>query len=189
MIFCGQCGLQLAPVTTHCPRCGATVDESNIQATDMHSDDATMASLSTRNPTGLPPASPPQQLILRPGDRNDYGSQVAYDATSRMEAPNYGTPMPQNPNVGSTYGSNYPQQSGSSYPDFTRGPATYGGAYPMGTQQVFQQPYMPGTNKVRVTALVLVTLGFLLLLIAIILFVLQHNNAIAESAYSNPLIA
>ena len=29
MIFCGQCGLQLAAGTTRCPRCGATVEETN----------------------------------------------------------------------------------------------------------------------------------------------------------------
>jgi hypothetical protein len=178
MIFCGQCGLQLAPGTTHCPRCGATVDEAaNGQASEVHADDATMAShsLTAPSPTGSPPASPPQPLILRPGDRSDYGSQVAYDATSRMEAPGYGTQVSPTSHIGpSTY------QGG--YSDFTnRGPATYGGGYPMSTQQAFQQPYTQGTNKARATALVLILLGVLLLVIAGLLFLLQSNGAIAET--------
>src|SRR5215813_7293486 len=109
MIFCGQCGYQLATGTTLCPRCGAKMEEANAQATELHSDDATVAthSLPLRNPPGQPQASPPQPLILRPGaNSNDYSTQMAYDATSMMEAPNYGTQMPQNPPMGATYGSN-----------------------------------------------------------------------------------
>lgn len=186
MIFCGQCGLQLAPGTTRCQRCGATVEETNAQATELHSNDATIASsLTAHNPAGLSQVSPPQPLILRPGtSSNDYGSQIPYDATSRMEAPNYGTQMPQNPNIGSTYAGNYPQQSGNNYPDFTNhAPGTYGGGgYPMNTQRGYQQPYTQETNKGRTTALVLVLLGVLFLVIAVILFVLQRTNAIAGTA-------
>jgi hypothetical protein len=194
MIFCGQCGLQLAPGVTRCPRCGATVEGTSTPATEMHPDDATVASrsLNLRNPMNPSQISPPQPLILRPGaDGNDYGSQVAYDATSRVEAPNYGTQIPQNPNMGmgSTYASNYPQQSGSAYPgqgsysDFgTRASGAYGsGSYPntqRGYQQPFAQEQTASSNKIRITALVLVLLGVLLLLIAVILFVLQHSNAI-----------
>jgi len=182
MIFCGQCGYQLAAGTTLCPRCGAKIEETNAQATESHSDDATVAthSLPLRNPPGQSPVSPPQPLILRPGaNSNDYGSQMAYDATSRIESPNYGTQMPQNPPMGATYGSNYPPQSGSSYPaqgtyqDFATG-------YPMNTQGGYQQqPYTQDSNKVRATALVLVLLGVLFLFIAVILFVLQRTNAFA----------
>jgi hypothetical protein len=102
-----------------------------------------------------------------------------------MESPTYGTQTPQNP-IGSTYTSNYPQQSGSGYP--TSG--TYGaGGYPMNTQGGYQQPYTQDTNKVRVTAMVLILLGVLLLLIAIILFVLQRTNAFAEIASPNTMMA
>lgn len=189
MIFCGQCGLQLAPGTTQCPRCGAKIEETSGQATELHSDDATIAthSLALGNPPGQSQATPPQPLILRPGtNTNDYGSQMAYDATSRMEAPNYGTQMPPNPPMGATYVGNYPPQSGSNYPaqgnyqDFaTRTSGTYGvGSYPMSTQQGYQQqPYTQDTNKVRVTATVLILLGVLLLFIALILFILQRTNA------------
>ena len=167
MIFCGQCGFQLAPGTTQCPRCGAKVEETNGQPTELHSDDATIAthSMTVRNTPGQSQVSPPQPLILRPGaNSNDYGSQMAYDATSRVEAPNYGTQIPQNPHLGSAYPSSYPQQSGSAYPppqgnysDFANRPSgTYGGGgYPMNTQGGYQQPYTQDTNKVRVTALVL----------------------------------
>ena len=192
MIFCGQCGLQLAPGITRCPRCGATVEGTSTPATEMHPDDATVASrsLNLRNPMNPSQISPPQPFILRPGaDGNDYGSQVAYDATSRVEAPNYGTQIPQNPNMGSSYASNYPPQSGSAYPgqgsysDFgTRASGTYsGGSYPnaqRGFQQPFAQEQPASSNKIRVTALIFVSLGVLLLLISVILFVLQHSNAI-----------
>jgi hypothetical protein len=112
-----------------------------------------------------------------------------------METANYGTQMPQNP-VGSTYASNYPQQSGSAYPtqgnyaDFAnRTSGTYGGGgYPVNTQG-YQQPHTQDTNKVRVTALVLVLLGVLLLLIAVILFVLQRTNAFAEIIPQNTMMA
>jgi len=179
MIFCGQCGFQLATGTTLCPRCGANIEEANGPATELHSDDATVAthSLNLHNPPGQSQVSPPQPLILRPG-ANDYNTQMAYDATSRIEAPNYGTQMPQNQPA--TYGSNYPQQSGSGYPtqgtyqDFATG-------YPMNTQGAGyqQQPYTQDSNKVRMTALVLVLLGVLFLFIAVILFVLQRTNAFA----------
>jgi heme/copper-type cytochrome/quinol oxidase subunit 2 len=107
---------------------------------------------------------------------------MAYDATNRVEAPNYGTQIPQ---MGAAYPSNYPQPSGSaypaqgSYPDMgTRTSGTYGGGgYPMNTQQPYQQPYAAQqTNRMRITALVLVLLGILLLLIAVILFVIQRTN-------------
>jgi hypothetical protein len=200
MIFCGQCGLQLAAGTTRCPRCGATIDETNTSATGMHADDPTIASQSlnsfmTRNPAGPAPASPAQPLILRPGaNGGDHGSQMAYDATNRVEAPNYGTQVPQNPNIGSAYASNYPPQSGSAYPaqsnypDFgTRASGTYGGSgYPMNTQQGYQQSYTQSTNRVRITAVVLILLGVLFVLIAVILFALQHANNTAGTATNSP---
>jgi heme/copper-type cytochrome/quinol oxidase subunit 2 len=47
----------------------------------------------------------------------------------------------------------------------------------MNTQQPYQQPYAEQqTNRMRITALVLVLLGILLLLIAVILFVIQRTN-------------
>jgi hypothetical protein len=184
MIFCGQCGLQLAPGTTRCQRCGAVVEETNTKATELHSDDATIAgqSLNIRNPAGASQISPQQPLILRPAtSSNDYGSQMAYDPTNRVETPNYGTQVPQNTYTGPT---NYPQQSGSTYApqggysDFAvRGSGTYGGgSYPMNMPSGYQQPYTEQPNRVRITALVLILLGILLLLIALILFVIQRTT-------------
>jgi hypothetical protein len=202
MIFCGQCGLQLAPGTTRCPRCGTTIEETNTSATEMHPDDATIASQSlnsfnTRNPAGPSQVSPPQPLILRPGaNSGDYGTQMAYDATSRVEAPNYGTQVPQNPNVGPAYPSHYPQQSGiayptqGNYPDLgTRTSGTYaGGGYP-NAPQAYQQPYTQPTNRIRITALVLILLGVLFVLIAVILFALQRANTTAGTTPTNTVIA
>ena len=149
----------------------------------MHADDPTIASQSvnsllTRNPAGPSPASPGQPLILRPGaNGGDYGSQMAYDATNRVEAPNYGTQIPQNPSIGTAYASNYPQQSGSAYPDMgTRASGTYGGGiYPTNAQGTYQQPFAQQTSRMRFTALVLVLLGILLLLISVVLFVIQRT--------------
>ncbi len=173
MIFCGQCGLQLAPGTTRCPRCGAMIEETNTSATELHPDDATIAShsLTTRNPAGPSQISPPQPLILRPGaTSSDYGSQMAYDATNRVEAPNYGTQIPQNPNLGSAYTSSYPDIG-------TRASGTYGGGgYPTNVQGPYQQPYTQQMTRMRFTSLVLVLLGILLLLIAVVLFVIQRTN-------------
>ncbi len=188
MIFCGQCGLQLAPGTQRCPRCGATVDEAGNQIKDvpMYPDDATIASR---------PLPSPQPLILRDG--GDYGSPMAYDATKRVDS-NYGMQRPVTPNTQmSTYGNTYANQSGSGYPSQAnygdygiRGAGTYGG-HPMQSQQGYPQQYVPEqpapTNKVRITALVVVLLGVLLVLLAIVLFVLQHTNVIADTPTTTPV--
>jgi hypothetical protein len=182
MIFCGQCGLQLGTGTSRCPRCGTTVEETNTQTPDIHPDDATVASRAsnTRNPASPSQTLPPQPLVLRPeAEDNNYGSQIAYDATSMMEAPQYGTQVSQNPTMGPMYTNQYPPQG--SYADLgTRASGTYGGGgYPTSTQQGYPQP--AGINKLRVTALIVILLGLLLLLIATILFVLQHTNVIAQT--------
>ena len=194
MIFCGQCGLQLAPGTIRCPRCGTAV-EAETALGEYHGDDPTVASSSiitnnplqpnTQHPAGPPTPNNQQKLILRPGSGNSYDTQAAYGATSRVDAQqNYAT---QAPNTG------YPTQSGGNYPTQSAYP-TYtpqsGGNYP--TQQTsyptfvppggvgYQQPYPQqpaGPSKGRTTGLVFILLGLLLILSAVVLFILQHNGA------------
>jgi hypothetical protein len=55
----------------------------------------------------------------------------------------------------------------------------------MGYQQPFAQDQSTSTNRVRITALVLVLLGVLLLLIAVILFILQRSNALGVTPASS----
>ncbi|GCE17065.1 zinc ribbon domain-containing protein [Dictyobacter kobayashii] len=172
MIFCGQCGLQLAPGSTRCPRCGAAIEEANADmGGELHTDDATIAtpSLLAQNQTpSQPQAGGGQPLILRPGNsapgNNDYGTRMPYDATSMMES----TSQPQSPPMGNSYpgyppqtgagyapqsGGNYPTQSGGNYPtqqnmypDFTtHGAGAYGSgmSYPNQPQQSMGYPQVP----------------------------------------------
>jgi hypothetical protein len=193
MIFCGQCGLQLAPGTTRCLRCGAAIDEPGTpgHGMDMHPDDATIASqalqLNTRNPASPSPVSPPQPLVLRSGNENsDYGSPTSYGTTSRMDASTYGTQFPSHPNQPYSSGNSYAGQGG--YPELaTRGVGnTFGGTnYPMNTHVGYQSPFtqnQPSTSsKVRTTAIVFILLGVFFFLIATVLFALQHSNIITSA--------
>jgi hypothetical protein len=122
MVFCGQCGLQLAPGSTRCPRCGAAVEGSDMTAAgELYSNDQTIASAS---PSSLLTQQNDQQqppLILRPdtpgvgSSGNTYGTQTAtynydattnYDATSLIDQPTYQAPHTQ---MGGSY-ANYPTQ-------------------------------------------------------------------------------
>ncbi|GCF10111.1 zinc ribbon domain-containing protein [Dictyobacter arantiisoli] len=163
MTFCGQCGLQLAPGSTRCPRCGAVIEEtSKATAEELHPDDATIATPSLFDPkrasTLSQSATQSQQnqqpLILRPGINSgqEYGTQNPatynnYDATNMMDqvAPPQQNSYPgypaQTSGVGVGFphpqsGSNYPQQG--MYPDFTtNGGYNTGMSYPnMPAQQM-----------------------------------------------------
>lgn len=122
MIFCGQCGLQLAPGSTHCPRCGAMVEEPQTTAVaeELHNDDLTIASASILGPLTQDQgqqSNGPQPLVLGPGSsQSGYpsGTQAAYDATSMIDQSNY-TQTQNQPYPG------YPPQSGSANPSLTTG--------------------------------------------------------------------
>lgn len=191
MVFCGQCGLQLAPGNKVCPRCGTAV-ESDVPVGDFHTDDPTVASpaYQVRNPSqpGLPPAGPSTppnpKLVLRPDNQSyDYSTQAAYDPTSRMDASNVAN---RTPGYGTVSGGNYPpqayadyQQSGGAYPPM-------GASYPGFPQQGgtgYQQPFsgqhapaQPSSSRGRSVGLVLILIGLLFLLAAVVLFALQSNR-------------
>lgn len=140
MIFCGQCGLQLASGSTRCPRCGAIIEETSKQAGELHSDDPTVATPSLQNqPSALTQQAQQapinqQPLILRPTPNagGTQGTQTPYnnyDETSMMERSN--PPLPPQTQMGNSYqgypAPGYPpQQSGSSYPSQGMYPADYG---------------------------------------------------------------
>ncbi len=197
MVFCGQCGLQLAPGNKICPRCGAAV-ESDIPIGDFHTDDPTVASpvYQVQNPSqpGLPPTAGPStppnpKLVLRSDNQGyDYGTQAAYDPTSRMDASNIAN---RAPGYGMPSGGNYPPQA---YPDYRQS----GGAYPpVGASQSgfvpqagtgYQQPYseqrastQSSSSRGRSVGLVLILIGLLFVLAAVILFALQSNRVIGSS--------
>lgn len=212
MIFCGQCGLQLAPGSTRCPRCGAAVEETVAGSTggELHTDDATIATpslLAQNQPPSQPQASGPKPLILRPGsstpgNNNDYGTHMPYDATSMMES----TSQTQSPPMGNSYpgyppqsGAGYPPQSGANYatqnvypPELTtHGAGSYGSgmSYPNQPQQPMGMGYSQATNQYqlqqdehasraargRTTGLILVLCGLLFILTAVVLFALQSG--------------
>jgi len=122
MVFCGQCGLQLAPGSTGCPRCGA-VTEPDFSLEDPHLYDPTIVSSSfgvpqvpqppvagvQRPPVAATPPQP-QQLVLRPdGNVPSYGASSPFEPTSMM---------PQSPVSASDrggYSAYPPQQSDADY--------------------------------------------------------------------------
>jgi len=185
MVFCGQCGLQLAPGNKVCPRCGAAV-ESDVPVGDFHTDDPTVASpaYQVRNPSqpGLPPAAGPStppnpKLVLRPDNQGyDYSTQAAYDPTSRINAASGGNYPPQA----------YPdyRQSGGAYPPMG---ASYPGLAPQGGtgyQQPFSGQYapaQPSSSRGRSVGLVLILIGLLFVLAAVILFALQSNRVFGSN--------
>jgi hypothetical protein len=169
MFFCGQCGFQVAPGMTRCPRCGAAVDTTNAgPAGDLHSDDPTVASPSLpSSQTGMHTRGDQQRLVLHPESGDDYGAPTVFGSATHMDTPaypTYGTPPG---------GQNYPTTGGQQ--------GTYGGYTPGG--QPYQQNYpdqaqydQAARNRGRTTGLVLILIGLLMILSAVALFVLQQHG-------------
>ena len=203
MIFCGQCGLQLAPGSTRCPRCGTVIEAADATAGgDLHVDDATVASRAFIVQNQTPPQTPNSQqpLILRGSGDYGYGVQDANGATSRVERVNYGTQMPptQQQVMGNSYAgypaggyppmqsnSGYPVQNTGNYPPqvppgyqpgtpYTEVPVQTGASYPPYSGQYFPQQ-RAANAKGRTTGLILVLLGLLLILSAAVLFAMQQG--------------
>jgi hypothetical protein len=197
MIFCGQCGLQLAPGDTRCSRCGTAV-ELQLSAGEAHPNAPTVESQSFVARTPPPPETPqaggqfptnnPQKLVLRPNSNSyDYGSQAAFEATTRMEPPQMRTGYPGytqgsgHPTMGTPQG--YRRQAGGNYPTTnTAYPAprpAAGGYQPTTTRyQAGSQAVAAQNVKGRAVALVLVLLGLLFIIVAMVLLFLQHNGNI-----------
>lgn len=177
MVFCGQCGFQLAPGTTRCPRCGAFTDVDTSAATvdALHADDPTSMSMrATQKPSqttqrmggSIADQSP---LVLRGNTNAAYNpdTQGTYGATVRGTSPSYETYAPPQSNTG------YPPQGGS-YADFHT-PDQMGYPPAPGYQQ-WQPSSAPARgSKGRVAALLLILFGVLLILGAMVLFALRHQ--------------
>jgi len=135
MIFCGQCGQQLAPGDVRCSRCGAAIEpDAQTTTRDAHPNAPTEEARSflvNRSPSTYAQgqAGPPiqqnemqQKLVLRPGvDGDNYPTAAASDATSMMDPAM----------MGGAYPTAYPQQSATNYPPAG---ASYGGFPPKGAE-------------------------------------------------------
>ncbi len=195
MDFCGQCGYQLAPEDTRCPRCGAVIEPGEPSATgNMHPNAPTEqarsfianrpAPTSTQGYTNPPTQQNEmqQKLVLRPGWNGDnYSTAASSDATSMMDQPMMGNAYPQQsatnyPPAGGyppqTYGG-FAQPSGRLYNN-TSVPNAYSGSSPY---QGMQEP-VAHTSRGRSAGLVLILIGLLFILSSILLFILQHNGVI-----------
>jgi hypothetical protein len=195
MDFCGQCGFQLAPEDTRCPRCGAVIEPGEPSATgNLHPNAPTEqarsfianrpAPTSTQGYTNPPTQQNEmqQKLVLRPGWNGDnYSTAASSDATSMMDQPMMGNAYPQQsatnyPPAGGyppqTYGG-FAQPSGRLYNN-TPVPNAYSGSSPY---QGMQEP-VAHTSRGRSAGLVLILIGLLFILSSILLFILQHNGVI-----------
>jgi hypothetical protein len=191
MLFCGNCGFRLAPGDRQCPRCGTAIDPDLLAADEGAQPDApTTASPSLlgrmQPPTRPPgPTSEQQKLILRPGqDAGNYGTQAGDEATRRVDASGYDYSAhrtPSNPDMRTSY-PGYPQGSSNAYPPQQ---APYPG-YQQGMSGYTQAPQAKTNAKGRSAALVIILLGLLLILVALTLFILQHNGIIGATG-DNPI--
>jgi hypothetical protein len=203
MLFCGQCGLHLNTGDKQCSRCGTPVEPEVPIEDDVSQDTPTIASSSLLGQMQIPaePAGDPQKLILRPeqnAGNSSYGIQDANAATRRVQAPEqgYGTATPGAPSIPemgypgdmptqfSQNRINYPpaQDMRAEYPPGGGNYAAQGAPYANPAQQGMGYPGQPAraaTNaRGRNVALILILLGLLLILSAMVLFILEHNNVL-----------
>ena len=195
MAFCGQCGLQLPPGKTACPRCGTpTEPEFDLLTEDPQANNSTIAVLSNYEldyqRTVEAPATPQQQkLVLRPDDDgHNFSTQAANDPTSMMNAqshwgyqdyPVYDQPPPissAQPDIDIAYPSYTPQTS-----RIDKGYQPVASQY--GTTPA-QAPARKG--KGRAVALLLILLGLLVILGALSFFVLKQNGLLDGNSTSTP---
>lgn len=168
MVFCGQCGLQLAPGSTTCPRCGS-VTEPDLSIEDPHLNDPTILTSfpapQTPHPQVSemqhPPVSPipqqPQRLILRPDSNPGYNASTPIEPTSAIPSPlPVSSPHQQGYN-------NYPPQSEGTY---STQPAPYAGYQSLADQPGMSEP-LPSRQRRgagRIVALLSILIVLLLLL-------------------------
>lgn len=201
MVFCGQCGLQLAPGDTRCSRCGTVIEaEAPMTGGVSYPNNPTVEAQSfiaqhppqfnTQGAAGpFIPNEQQQPLVLRSGpDGSGYNGAAASDATSMM-----GKPFIPNAYPGATQQGrgNFPTR-GTSYPTMTQQARGY---QPVGTGYSGFVPannayypatgqYLPGQvqaaqhSKGRATALIIILFGLLMILTSLVLLILQNNGVI-----------
>lgn len=176
MVFCGQCGYQLGPGDKVCPRCGTKTDVDLLIENDPGTYNPTEIShaILERYPTqsssvqnrGNPQTrqiQPEQRgpLVLGPVSPNE---QLANETTTMMNSQMY---MPQQP-----------------YPTYQQPAGTGMYSYPGGYQNF--QPgqsaavaeILEASRKGKITSLLLILFGLLLLIAAIIVFLLNQQGII-----------
>jgi hypothetical protein len=174
MVFCGQCGYQLASGDKTCPRCGAKTDVDLIEH-DPGSYNPTEISPAILERAPTQPAGPPRQsrveqgpLILGPVIQNE---QLANETTAMMGAQNY-APQPSYPGYpGSPGYPGYPQQAGYGYSS-----AGYRTGPPAAIAEILE-----ASRKGKITSLLLILFGLLFLISAIIVFLLNQQGVIFAS--------
>ncbi|HTK07327.1 MAG TPA: zinc ribbon domain-containing protein [Ktedonobacteraceae bacterium] len=172
MSFCGQCGFQLAPNDTRCPRCGSPIaPEATAFASpspEYIPDDATVESVrymaGAQGQYDTQHASPTnqQKLVLGPSTYPP-GTNETANMTPPAPGTSYPGYAPQPP----------PQQTG--YQGYVgNNTGYYSGQYPP-TQA-------PRRKSPRSVGLVFIFLGIVLILGALVLFALQHNGIIGSTS-------
>ncbi len=153
MIFCGQCGLQLASGTARCPRCG-TIAEPSAETTGevFQGDSPTVEATYIQRPWSAPqpqtalypdashtatPFTPPEQqkLILRPDNGRGFGlnNLSGNEQTSALNADEYRTNSTHVPmevqartqHTGYPNSMSYSSQPGVPYQNNTSAPPEY----------------------------------------------------------------
>ena len=174
MVFCGQCGLQVPPGKTACPRCGTpTEPEFDLVPEDPRAYDPTLAALPSYEPdyqrtVGTSTSLQQQKLVLRPdGNDHNFSGQAVNDPTSMMNAQGYAgyqdypahvqrTPiLPPSPNIDMSYPGYTPQTS-----QIDKGYQPIAGQY--GGTTPAQAPVRKG--KGRTVALLLILFSLLVIL-------------------------
>ncbi|HEY1349071.1 MAG TPA: zinc ribbon domain-containing protein [Ktedonobacteraceae bacterium] len=168
MVFCGQCGYQLGPGDTTCPRCGAQTeaDLSNAQHDTYHPTEISHAILERPPTQGAPspasasqfrqPAAPQAPLILGPLATNE---QLANETTSQMYAP---------PGA-------YPQQVGSGMYGYPAGYQPYPAA---AGQEASVLQLLESSRRGKISSLLLILFGLVLLIGAMLIFLLTQQGII-----------
>lgn len=174
MIFCGQCGYQLSPGETICPRCGAATDADQLE-NDPGSNKPTEIShilldappLRNRSSQPRLPIQQqrlPEQQPLVLGS-NPYNGQLANETTSMMNS------QPAYPQ----------QQSYTNYPQQQAGTGFYGyntGSYPQPQGNQAMAQILEASRRGKTGALLLILFGLLLLTGAVVILLLTFQGLI-----------
>jgi hypothetical protein len=218
MIFCGQCGLQLPPGASRCPRCGTPV-EGDTAVEDFYMDDPTVASFPYGPHTppqpdiygqaGTPAPNNPQKLMLGVDKQSTLEPNAP---TNRVDASRYnrrsaGSAQPPSSPNADTFrtppvgGGNFPTQE-ASYPGY-RPQSNYSSqeapypvvppgntayASPSSPYHYTQSPISSQKARGRVAALLIILFGLLLILGAMVIFALKQNGLISGTGGANSTV-
>ena len=195
MAFCGQCGLQLPPGKTACPRCGTpTQPEFDLLVEEPQVNNPTLAVPPSyepdySHPVGASGSLQQQKLVLRPdGNASNFNTQTVNEPTSMMTAQNHWgyqdypaydhhTPiLPLQPDIDRVY-----PGYGSQTSQIDNGYQPVVGQYGTTPTQASARK-----GKGHTIALLLILLGLLVILGALSWFVLKQSGLLAGNSTSTP---